>query len=938
LSLQLQGALRWQPAKGQAQPWPVTLPAAILLVLARGGQWQARSQLATLFWPDVPQATALLNLRVNLHKARGLVKTWRGAPALECEPRRVRWVPLTHVPAPEPGEASEQHELAAGFDLPGFDAFAAWLHDWRGAVGADPPRDERPAGSLLARGDAMARLRGSAAAVVVVGGEPGVGKTRLVSEAFAGSPWLHCHQGLQSLSFGPVATLFAEHRAWWRDFGAYRLDAARLLPDIAPDEPLPPLDAMTARVRLFEGLAQCVERNAPRLLVDDLQWADPATVDWLVLLAHRGQLRWVATARMDEIPPATAKALEHLMLAGLTELIPLQGLGREALGALLQQWRPDLAAGAHAASWGDAILAYTAGNAFCAIEVMGALAPGDQPAQLPSLPLPGRLLNHLLARRERLAPAAQALVDAASLALGSPALSQLAAMTRLDETSALAALEQAQRSGLMAGTRCRHDLIRQALGGEVSAVRASALHQRAAQHLAQHGGAPELVAHHWRAAGQPARAWPFVMRAAQGLRQRGEHGAAVELLHALRDGTADRTLTLRARTMLAQERLFDDLLACRAELEQVLARAGALPAGQARRTIEVHALAGLVDGAVFSGDLERAQWLGRELRDRLGGVPRDVRIEAHQVLIETHMRDGDFDAANASLKALRRAGAADAVVLSFEAQIHWFGGDVVAARQAFEFLLERHADYCRGLTIENDLAVMCHALGDLDRAEVMARRSLRSWAGVPHTLALSSLVLGATLVSRGAYDEARSVLDEARRIGQQQGSTLFVGEALVRLARLHWGAGDAQAARAATRSARKQIGAVSEPLRASALAMMEVLAGAGTRVRQAAHAELTALCARSRHPLVHARRWRAEVAWCQAAGERAAALAAARQLHAVAGAASLAEWQCEALSLVAALVTGAAAAAARRAADDLALRHGFAVAAGLSAAPRVKRA
>ena len=77
-----------------------------------------------------------------------------------------------------------------------------------------------------------------------------------------------------------------------------------------------------------------------------------------------------------------------------------------------------------------------------------------------------------------------------------------------------------------------------------------------------------------------------------------------------------------------------------------------------------------------------------------------------------------------------------------------------------EDLLARHPDYCQGLTIENDLAVMCHALGDLGTAEAMARRSLRSWVGVAHTEALSSLVLGSTLTSSGRYGEALEAFEQ----------------------------------------------------------------------------------------------------------------------------------------------------------------------------------
>ena len=269
------------------------------------------------------------------------------------------------------------------------------------------------------------------------------------------------------------------------------------------------------------------------------------------------------------------------------------------------------------------------------------------------------------------------------------------------------------------------------------------------------GAEPETIASHWRLRGDDEAAWPFVLRAAQRLRERGEHAAALAALRELRGATNDEPLALRAEIMLAQEHLFDDLVAGRRALESVQVRASRLPLGMRRQTIEAHALAGLVDNAVFSGDLGRASALARRLRERLPGLARDVLLEAHPVLIEAAMREGDFGAAAASLAgAAAGRAAAHAVVLSFEAQIHWFSGAVREARRVFEQLLARHPDYCHGLTIENDLAVMSHALGDLATAEAMARRSLRSWTGVAHTEALSCLVLGSTLASGGRFAEA----------------------------------------------------------------------------------------------------------------------------------------------------------------------------------------
>lgn len=937
MTLCLLGSLRWESEGQASRRLPVILPTALLLVLARRGQWLSRAEVASLFWPELSGEAALLNLRVNIHKARRLLDELRIGVAIETERRRLRWAPPTDLG----GEAGAKGPLASDFDLPAFERFDAWLREWRAACGGaslrasgrgtdDDPDDLDGGARTAASADfygrrvELARLRSSNAPAVVVVGEAGVGKSRLVAEAFGSAPWLHCREGLRQTSFSAVADLFERHPQWLQDLGAYRLDLARLLPQIAPDEPLPPLDAITARVRLFEALARTIERHAALLAVEDLQWADAATAEWLSMLAHRGRLRWIATARSEELAPHVSEALRALEAAGAASTLTLQGLDRTALNALLHDRRPDLAGPLdfpqpHA--WLDAMWAYTGGNAFCTIEIMAALAPGDAPQRLARQPLPERVAGMLRRRREQLAAPVRAVVDAAALAMGQPSLAQLAAVAGLDIAQAVTAVECAQQQGLMQGTACRHDLVREALRAAISPERAAQGHRRAARHLELEGAEPETIAYHWRCAGDEAAAWPFVLLAAQRLRQRGERDSAVTALCELRDAALDQTLVLRAEVMLAQEHLFDDLPAGRRALESTLVRAECVQAGIARQTVEAHALAGLIDNAVFSGDLARAVSLSSTLRERLPGLAKDALIEAHQVLIEAAMRDGDFEAARDSLEGLRQAGAAHAVVLSFEAQIHWFAGAVREARQVFEQLLMRHPDYCHGLTIENDLAVMCQALGDLGAAEELARRSLRSWGSIAHAQALSSLALGSTLTSRGCFDEALQVLDRACELGRQQGSDLFVSEALARRARLHWAATDAQAARQATLAARALAGDVTEPLRASGLALMEVLTAIDSHAAPdpAALNALESIAARSRHPIVHARHWRARAALAAAQGDSAAALGAARRLETVARAGGLLEWGCEALELLARFEDGAAADCAR--AEALALAH-----------------
>ncbi len=941
MTLCLLGTLRWDTGTTVPTPLPAVLPVAILLVLARHGEWISRAEVASLFWPDQLDPAALLNLRVNLLKARRILQALDICEPIQSERRRIRWSPATDVRA----IAGACGCLAQGFDLPHFERFDRWLRDWRQHCAGpsslratardtgDVEDDEAPtlppaAPGFYGRHVELARMRAFNLPALVIAGEAGVGKSRLVAEALGVAPWLRGREGLRQIAFGAVADLFNNHAPWLQDLGAYRLDIARLLPDTAPDEPLPPLDAITARVRLFEGLARAVERHGVLLAVDDLQWADAATVEWLVMLAHRGQLRWVATARGDELPARTADALRSLEAAGAASVITLQGLDRTALNALLHDRRPDLAGPQgfpRPHSWLDALWAYTAGNAFCALELMEALTPDDAPQRMAQVALPERVACMLRGRRDRLPAPARAVVDAAGVAIGHPSIAQLAAVAGLDIEQAVAAVECAQQHGLMRDTVCRHDLVREALRAGMTPTRAAELHRRTARHLVAEGAEPETIAFHWRHAGDDEAAWPFVLRAAQRLRERGEHDAAMAALSELRDATNDEPLALRAEIMLAQEHLFDDLVAGRRALESARVRASRLPPGMSRQTLEAHVLAGLVDNAVFSGDLGRASALARALRERLPGLARDVLVEAHPVLIEAAMREGDFEAAVASLEGLRQAGAAHAVVLSFEAQIHWFSGAVREARRVFEHLLARHPDYCHGLTIENDLAVMCHALGDLGAAEEMARRSLRSWTGVAHTEALSSLVLGSTLASGGRFAEALEALDRAHELGLRQGSALFVSEALARRARLHWTAG---------RHRRRPTGHTrgASAGRQGGRALARERPGApgsadGRRRRAAAETPMRWPCWGRCRPADTTR-------WCrfvtgahrlrpQPGGRRRTRPGCRRQQAAVAQQAGLLEWLCEALALVGRFDVGAAADASRDQAQTLAHAQSF---------------
>ena len=188
-------------------------------------------------------------------------------------------------------------------------------------VDADEWSPGRGASVAAARGGAAERAElaaawrsaaGGVAQLVLVTGEPGIGKSRLVEELRS-----YCaHEGALTaearaypaegaVAYGPVV-------AWLRSEALAprlrRLDRAhvgelaRLLPELGRPEPLPEAEQ---RRRLFAALARALAPGTPLLLVaDDLQWFDRATLQFLhYLLRAEGTapLLIAATARREEI-------------------------------------------------------------------------------------------------------------------------------------------------------------------------------------------------------------------------------------------------------------------------------------------------------------------------------------------------------------------------------------------------------------------------------------------------------------------------------------------------------------------------------------------------------------------------------------------------------------------------------------------------------------
>jgi predicted ATPase len=162
---------------------------------------------------------------------------------------------------------------------------------------------------------------------LVLEGEAGIGKTRLadefISRVRAGGASVitaRCYSGEAYLAYTPFidglrAGLHAAHSNWHQPLQAHWIvEAARLLPELgrlrADLPPAAPLDSPGAQTRFFEGVSQvllalCAGGPPGILLLDDLEWADEASLDLLTYLVRRlrgRRLFVLAVWRSEDLP------------------------------------------------------------------------------------------------------------------------------------------------------------------------------------------------------------------------------------------------------------------------------------------------------------------------------------------------------------------------------------------------------------------------------------------------------------------------------------------------------------------------------------------------------------------------------------------------------------------------------------------------------------
>ena len=519
---------------------------------------------------------------------------------------------------------------------------------------------------------------GASKALLIVG-EAGIGKTRLAEALLqlagaqhARSARTRSYAAEGRLAYAPVSEWLRRPALQSQLVGLedlWKAELARLLPELAPESPvggilpsqLKPLSEGWQRQRLFEALARAfLNGSGPLLLLlDDIQWCDRDTLEWLHFLLRfepRAPVLLLCTLRREDqdTSPALSDFMRDLQQSGLLDRVDLGPLSFEECGALaasvLQQ---ELSVPAQIQ-----LFEATEGQPLYIVEavraglVSGAVSTEASP----------RVQAIIAARLSQLSPVARSVTGLAATigrAFDPELLRQASDLEEQDLVAALDELwqravirEQAQGGGTYDFT---HDRLREGAYAELSPARRRLLHRRVAQalelqHLADPGVVAAQLAAQYEGAGQTGRAVQFSLLAAE----RANHVSAsrdaivqaTRALHLLEGLPASRERDLSE--LVAHNSLAASFTAMKGftppELEFTLNRALELGRSLGDNSAVIRSLWGLFALHVVRGNVGLARRQADQAMN-LTGEDTGLLTDVHQALGGVDLTEGRLAAA-----------------------------------------------------------------------------------------------------------------------------------------------------------------------------------------------------------------------------------------------------------------------------------------------------
>jgi DNA-binding SARP family transcriptional activator len=607
--------------------------------------------------------------------------------------------------------------------------------------------------------------------LVLLSGEPGVGKSRLALElgrrvraeghVVASA---RAYEAAGRLPWGPVIDLLRSEalRSHIDTLGSvWRAELARLLPELLEASPTPaPSRAgdLAQRHRLFDAVSRAIVGDRPRLLIiDDLQWCDAETIEVIGFVVRSGPtapVLIVGTVRSEETP-------EHHPLVGLIDAlrhdeavttVPLDRLDEATTATLAARLRnvdtidPELAA---------RVWAETEGNPLFIIEVFraGVSSEGSRAALTPTMrAVLGTRLGQLPDGARRLAEVAAVIGRSFSVGL-------LVSATGIGEPELVDHLDELWRRRIIRDQGLTydfsHDKLRTVAVEMLSPARRRQLHRAVAEAIAvelRHdlaAASPQLAAHYDQAG--------MVEPAIDAYRVAGARAVAVSAL--------DEAVTMfrRALSLLADVPPSPDRDAL--ELDIRIALGSPLVALEGYGSHGAHQL------------YERALSLCRKLHRavdppilrglglaRLQGCRFDECSELGQALVDHESHEPIAKTEGQYLLGVSA----------------FWRGDLARARQYLEGALEAydlpHRHQHLALYAQDPKAVCLVRLawvdlwaGDAGRADERARSALELAVDLDHLMTLWYVLTYAAIIAAESEDLVRlaELLDKADRLGKR---------------------------------------------------------------------------------------------------------------------------------------------------------------------------
>jgi predicted ATPase/DNA-binding SARP family transcriptional activator len=415
---------------------------------------------------------------------------------------------------------------------------------------------------FVGRGDELARLRqiygqvGPDGRFLVVEGEAGVGKTRLVAEFLATLPAttvipVRCYEGETDLAYAPfIAALRAAVSQPHCNDRIRQLpdhwlaEAARLLPELAPGTQPPATSSDPgAQTRLFEATAQLLlaatdTQPSGILVLDDAHLADADSLALLTYLARRlaGRPLFILVTWRSESVPAHHRLrtlLAESQRADWGTALPLSRLGSDEVAALVRAVHT-----AAPAQLEERLYRETEGLPFFVVAYLAAIAEAAtlSEAETADWEMPSGVQELLYARLTSVSETARQLLQTAAVIGRSFTFDTVQAASGRSEEETVTALEQLMDQGVLmesvtGGTLAydfHHEKMRTLVYQETSLARQRLLHRRVADGLAQHQkGSAGQIAHHYQLAGQAGKAANYYKLAGEEARRVYANAAAL---------------------------------------------------------------------------------------------------------------------------------------------------------------------------------------------------------------------------------------------------------------------------------------------------------------------------------------------------------------------------------------------------------------------------